>query len=65
MTTGQAPAGATTVPNPIFASSPIPQGSCLVTGEFETPLVINGDETEDIVVVLSVSTKRSHWYFAY
>ena len=59
MTTGQAPAGATTVPNPIFASSPIPQGSCLVTGEFETPLTINGDETEDVVVVLSVSTNQS------
>lgn len=59
MTEGQAPAGATTVPNPIFASSPIPQGSCLVTGEFETPLTINGDETEDVVVVLSVSTNQS------
>jgi hypothetical protein len=59
MTTGQAPAGATTVPNPIFASSPIPQGSCLVTGEFETPLTINGNETEDIEVILSVSTNQS------
>lgn len=58
-TSGQAPAGATTVPNPIFASSPIPQGSCLVTGEFESPLVITGEETEDIVVVLSVSTNQS------
>ena len=29
---GQAPAGATTVPNPIHNSSPIPAGSCLVTG---------------------------------
>lgn len=59
MTTGQAPAGATTVPNPIFASSPIPQGSCLVTGEFESPLVITGNETEDIEVILSVSTNQS------
>lgn len=59
MTEGQAPVGATTVPNPIFASSPIPQGSCLVTGEFESPLVINGDETEDVVVILSVSTNQS------
>jgi len=32
--TGQAPSGATTVPNPIFATSPIPQGSCIVTGAF-------------------------------
>ena len=59
MTTGQAPAGATTVPNPIFDSSPVPQGSCLVTGAFASPLVINGDETEDVVVVLSVSTNQS------
>lgn len=58
-TSGQAPAGATTVPNPIFASSPIPQGSCLVTGAFETPLSITGNETEDIEVILSVSTNQS------
>ncbi|MCB9185543.1 MAG: hypothetical protein H6601_02215 [Flavobacteriales bacterium] len=59
LTTGQAPAGATTVPNPIFASSPIPQGSCLVTGEFETPLTLTGEETEDVTVILSVSTNQS------
>lgn len=59
MTTGQAPAGATTVVNPIFANSPIPQGSCLVTGAFETPLTITGNETEDVVVTLSVSTNQS------
>ena len=29
---GQAPAGATTVPNPLFETSPVPQGSCIVTG---------------------------------
>lgn len=58
-TSGQAPVGATTVPNPIFASSPIPQGSCLVTGAFETPLTITGNETEDVEVVLSVSTNQS------
>lgn len=59
MTEGQAPAGATTVFNPIFASSPIPAGSCLVTGAFASPLVVDGNETEDIVVVLSVSTNQS------
>lgn len=59
MTRGQAPAGATTVVNPLFASSPIPQGSCLVTGAFENPLVLNGDETEDVTVILSVSTNQS------
>lgn len=56
---GQAPEGATTVPNPLFATSPIPQGSCLVTGDFETPLVITGNETEDIVVTVSLSTNNS------
>ena len=59
MTRGQAPAGATTVVNPLFASIPIPQGSCLVTGAFEAPLVLNGDETEDVTVMLSVSTNQS------
>lgn len=56
---GQAPAGATTVPNPIFATSPIPAGSCVVTGNFEQPLVISGQETEDIVVTVSLSTNKS------
>ncbi|MFM9005866.1 MAG: hypothetical protein ACKOSR_10255, partial [Flavobacteriales bacterium] len=56
---GQAPAGATTVPNPLFATSPIPQGSCLVTGDFENPLVITGNETNDIVVTVSLSTNDS------
>ena len=56
---GQAPAGATTVPNPLFATSPIPQGSCLVTGDFENPLVITGNETQDIVVTVSLSTNHS------
>ena len=35
-TSGQAPAGATTVPNPIASTSPIPAGSCVVTGRFPT-----------------------------
>jgi hypothetical protein len=56
---GQAPEGATTVPNPLFATSPIPAGSCLVTGDFETPLVITGNETEDIIVTVSLSTNKS------
>jgi hypothetical protein len=59
VTSGQAPAGATTVPNPIFATSPIPQGSCVVTGAFTQPLVITGNETDDIVVTLSLSTNNS------
>ncbi|MBL7943001.1 MAG: hypothetical protein JNM00_09560 [Flavobacteriales bacterium] len=58
-TTGQAPEGATTVPNPLWDTSPIPAGSCVVTGEFAEPLVITGNETSDIVVTLSLSTNQS------
>lgn len=56
---GQAPEGATTVPNPLFNSSPIPQGSCVVTGEFESGLTVTGDETSDVIVTLSFSTNNS------
>src|SRR5690606_37668777 len=58
-TQGQAPAGATTVPNPIAATSPIPAGSCVVTGQFANNLVITGDETDDIVITLSLSVNDS------
>jgi len=58
-TQGQAPPGATTVPNPIAATSPIPQGSCVVTGQFANNLVITGNETQDIVVTLSLSINNS------
>lgn len=56
---GQAPG--TTVVNPIFATSPIPSGSCLVTGPFPvgTKLHITGNETKDIVITVSLSTKKS------
>lgn len=56
---GQAPAGATTVPNPLAATSPIPAGSCVVTGKFANNLVVNGHETKDIVVTLSLSVNQS------
>lgn len=56
---GQAPPGATTVPNPLFASSPIPQGSCVVTGKFADPLIITGNETSDINIVVSLSVNKS------
>lgn len=56
---GQAPAGATTVPNPISATSPIPSGSCVVTGQFANALTITGAETEDIVLTLSLSVNNS------
>lgn len=58
-TSGQAPAGATTVPNPLASTSPIPAGSCVVTGKFATNLIINGAETKDIVITLSLSINKS------
>ena len=58
--TGQSPQGATTVVNPLAGSSPIPAGSCLVTGQFaSSPLTITGTETKDIVVRVSMSTNKS------
>lgn len=56
---GQVPAGGTTVPNPITASSPIPAGSCVVTGQFGSVLTITGKETKDIVIIVSLSTNKS------
>lgn len=56
---GQAPEGATTVPNPLFATSPVPQGSCVVTGEFDMPFIITGSETQDVTVTLSFSINNS------
>ena len=56
---GRSPAGATTVPNPIASTSPIPSGSCVVTGKFAQNLVINGGETRDVVITLSLSTNNS------
>jgi hypothetical protein len=59
-TDGQAPAGATTVVNPLFATSPIPAGSCVLTAAF-TPgkLKITGSETKDITIEASFSTNKS------
>lgn len=56
---GEVPPGGITVPNPIFATSPIPQGSCVVTGAFAEPLVITGAETENVTIVVSLSTNKS------
>lgn len=56
---GQAPANATTVPNPIASTSPIPAGSCLITGNFTNNLVINGNETKDVTLTLSLSINKS------
>ena len=64
--TADGKAAGTTVVNPLSATSPIPAGSCLVTGEFYnstlatvSPLVISGSETSDVVVTVSLSTNKS------
>jgi len=60
---GQAPAGATTVPNPLAATSPIPAGSCVVTGKFESPLQITTADSKDITITLSLSINKSfEWH---
>ena len=56
---GQAPEGATSVPNPIASTSPIPAGSCVVTGAFSAPLTLTGTEEHDVVIVVSLSTNNS------
>ncbi len=56
---GQAPAGATTVPNPLASTSPIPAGSCVVTGKFANELRITGNEKKDVTVTLSLSINHS------
>ncbi len=58
--TSQALEGATTVVNPLFATSPVPPGSCVVTGAFAGgKLKITGSETKDITVEISLSTNKS------
>ncbi|MBK7286320.1 MAG: hypothetical protein IPI95_03995 [Flavobacteriales bacterium] len=56
-TTGQAPG--TTVVNPLFGTSAIPAGSCVVTGGFAQPLTITGNETQDVTITVSLSTNKS------
>ncbi len=55
--TGQAPG--TTVVNPLFGTSAIPAGSCVVTGGFAQPLTITGNETQDVTITVSLSTNKS------
>lgn len=59
VTSGEGTAGATTVVNPLAATSPIPAGSCVVTGKLTTPLVITGNETTDKIITLSFSINES------
>jgi len=62
-TEGQAQQTTVVNPNP---NSPIPAGSCLVTGAFFNsgasslqPLVISGNESQDIIITVSLSTNKS------
>lgn len=48
-----------TVVNPLFNSSPVPNGSCVVTGKLAQPLVITGNETGNVKVVLAFSINNS------
>jgi PKD repeat protein len=57
--TQQGDAPGTTVVNPIASTSPIPIGSCVVTSNFSTPLQITGNETQDIIIMVSLSTNKS------
>lgn len=57
--TGQSPEGATTVPNPIASTSPIPVGSCVVTGKFNEKLKITSDHSNDITVTMNLSVNKS------
>lgn len=49
----------TTVPNPIDATSPVPAGSCVVTGRFPQALVIPENPTEDINIQVVISINNS------
>ncbi|MEZ4937941.1 MAG: hypothetical protein R2799_10165 [Crocinitomicaceae bacterium] len=48
-----------TVVNPIFTSSPVPNGSCVITGKLAQPLVITGNETGNVKIVLAFSINNS------
>ena len=45
--------------NPIANTSPVPAGSCVVTGKLEEPLTITGRETDNITIQLSFSVNKS------
>ena len=62
--TGQA--ANTTVVNPLFGTSAIPAGSCVVTAAFNPgTLTITGKETQDIVITVSLSTNKSFEWIDY
>ena len=56
---GQVPTNSLTFVNPLAQTSPYPEGACSITGRFDTPLSIKGNEKDDITVVLSFSINKS------
>ena len=48
-----------TVVNPIADTSPVPAGSCVVTGKLASPLIITGNESTDVEVMLAFSINNS------
>jgi len=48
-----------TVVNPISSTSPVPVGSCVVTGQLAIPLVITGNETSGKSIMLAFSINNS------
>lgn len=57
--TSQGDGAGVTVVNPLSATSPVPAGSCVVTGKLSTPLVITGNETANVEVILAFSINDS------
>ena len=55
----QGDGAAVTVVNPINSTSPIPQGSCVVTGDFSSPLIIPESAPGNIDVLLNFSINNS------
>lgn len=58
VSSGQAPSGATTVVNP-FPESPIPPGSCVVSGSLDQTISISTEQSEDVDLTLSFSANDS------
>jgi len=48
-----------TVVNPINSTSSVPAGSCVVTGQLATPIVITGNETSGKSIMLAFSINNS------
>ena len=56
----------TTVVNPLFGTSAIPAGSCVVTAAFNPgSITITGNETQDIVITVSLSINKSFEWIDY